>query len=54
VYNENDVDVSLVRLFTARIELGEFDAEAQVPWVTAARQRSRTLSALAPGRVDDG
>jgi beta-glucosidase len=43
VYNENDVDVSLVRLFTARIELGEFDAEAQVPWVTAARQR------LAPG-----
>ena len=42
-YNENDVDVSLVRLFTARIELGEFDAEDQVPWVAAARHR------LAPG-----
>jgi beta-glucosidase len=43
VYTENDVDVSLVRLFTARIELGEFDAEADVPWVAAARAR------LAPG-----
>ena len=43
VYNANDVDVSLVRLFTARIELGEFDAEDQVPWVAAARAR------LAPG-----
>jgi beta-glucosidase len=43
VYNENDVDVSLVRLFTARIELGEFDAQDKVPWVVAARRR------LAPG-----
>jgi beta-glucosidase len=43
VFNINDVDVSLVRLFTARIELGEFDAEDQVPWVAAARAR------LAPG-----
>lgn len=42
-YNENDVDVSLVRLFAARISLGEFDAETQVPWVVAARKR------LAPG-----
>ncbi|MFD0522608.1 glycoside hydrolase family 3 C-terminal domain-containing protein [Paractinoplanes durhamensis] len=43
IYNENDVDVSLVRLLTARIATGEFDAEAQVPWVAAARAR------LAPG-----
>ena len=27
VYNEGDVDTSLVRLFTARIETGEFDAQ---------------------------
>jgi len=39
LYTENDVDVSLVRLFTARIELGEFDAENSVPWVAAARKR---------------
>jgi beta-glucosidase len=39
LYTENAVDVSLVRLFTARIELGEFDAENQVPWVAQARQR---------------
>ena len=39
VYTENDVDVSLVRLFTARIELGEFDRPDQVPWVAAARRR---------------
>ena len=37
IYNVGDVDTSLVRLFTARIETGEFDAEAQVPWVAAAR-----------------
>jgi beta-glucosidase len=43
VYNEGDVDVSLVRLFTARIETGEFDAENAVPWVRKARKR------LAPG-----
>lgn len=43
VYNEGDVDVSLVRLFTARIKTGEFDQENHVPWVRAARSR------LAPG-----
>jgi beta-glucosidase len=43
VYNENDVDVSVVRLFAARIALGEFDAEGRVPWVAQARKR------LAPG-----
>jgi beta-glucosidase len=42
-YTENDVDVSLVRLFAARIALGEFDGESQVPWVAQARAR------LAPG-----
>jgi beta-glucosidase len=36
-YNIGDVDTSVVRLFTARIETGEFDAESQVPWVAAAR-----------------
>jgi beta-glucosidase len=38
-FNVGDVDTSLVRLFTARIETGEFDDEAQVPWVQAARER---------------
>ncbi len=38
-FNINDVDVSLVRLFTARIETGEFDDQSSVPWVTAARAR---------------
>jgi beta-glucosidase len=42
-YSENDMDVSLVRLFAARISLGEFDSESQVPWVAQARAR------LAPG-----
>jgi beta-glucosidase len=37
VYNTGDVDTSVVRLFTARIETGEFDAEDQVPWVRQAR-----------------
>jgi len=36
-YNIGDVDTSLVRLFTARIETGEFDTESQVPWVAKAR-----------------
>ena len=43
VYNVGDVDTSVVRLFTARIRTGEFDAETAVPWVRAARAR------LAPG-----
>lgn len=35
---ENNLDVSLERLFTARMELGEFDAAAgAVPWVNQAR-----------------
>lgn len=38
-YNVGDVDTSLTRLFTARIETGEFDSEGQVPWVRAARKR---------------
>jgi beta-glucosidase len=37
-YNIGDVDTSLVRLFTARIETGEFDAQGEVPWVAAARR----------------
>ena len=37
VYNVGDVDTSVVRLFTARIETGEFDSEARVPWVRQAR-----------------
>ncbi|MRK03211.1 family 3 glycosyl hydrolase [Aeromicrobium sp. S22] len=43
LYTENDVDVSVVRLFTARMRLGEFDDESKVPWVREARKR------LAPG-----
>lgn len=43
VYNVGDVDVSLVRLFTARIRTGEFDKQSAVPWVREARRR------LAPG-----
>ncbi|MGH3424661.1 MAG: glycoside hydrolase family 3 C-terminal domain-containing protein, partial [Nocardioidaceae bacterium] len=38
-YDENDVDVSVTRLFTARIRTGEFDAEQEVPWVREARER---------------
>ena len=38
-FNIGDVDTSLVRLFSARIETGEFDAENGVPWVKAARAR---------------
>ena len=36
-YNEAYLDASLVRLFTTRFALGEFDAD--VPWVRAARAR---------------
>jgi len=36
-YNIGDVDTSVIRLFTARIETGEFDSESMVPWVAAAR-----------------
>ena len=40
-FTENDVDTSLVRLFTARMQLGEFDVALgqDVPWVTQARAR---------------
>ncbi len=37
VFNVNDMDTSLARLFTARMELGEFDNVAAEPWVKAAR-----------------
>jgi beta-glucosidase len=38
-YSVNDLDTSLVRLFTARMRLGEFDNIAREPWVAAARAR---------------
>ena len=38
-FNVNDLDVSLTRLFTARMALGEFDPPEDVPWVTEARDR---------------
>jgi beta-glucosidase len=38
-FSVNDLDTSLVRLFTARMELGEFDNVAAEPWVAAARSR---------------
>lgn len=37
VYNEQDLDTSLVRLFTARMQLGEFGHISSEPWVRAAR-----------------
>ncbi len=37
VFNVNDMDTSLVRLFTTRMRLGEFDDVANEPWVKAAR-----------------
>jgi beta-glucosidase len=36
-FNANDMDTSLVRLFTARMKLGEFDNVSNEPWVRAAR-----------------
>ncbi|WP_031469640.1 glycoside hydrolase family 3 protein [Sciscionella sediminilitoris] len=39
VYGQNFVDTSLVRLFTERIRLGEFDPPERNPWVRAARER---------------
>ncbi len=36
-YNVNDTDTSLVRLFTARMELGEFGNVNSEPWVRQAR-----------------
>ena len=38
-FSVNDLDTSLVRLFTARMQLGEFDNVASEPWVAAARAR---------------
>jgi beta-glucosidase len=38
-YNVNDMDASLVRLFTARIETGEFDNVNAEPWVLRARSQ---------------
>lgn len=43
IFNVGDMDTSLVRLFTARMKLGEFDNVANEPWVKAARAR------VAPG-----
>ncbi|WP_026695409.1 glycoside hydrolase family 3 C-terminal domain-containing protein [Peribacillus kribbensis] len=37
-FSENEVDTSLIRLFTARMELGEFDDANSVPWVNEARK----------------
>ncbi|MBA8823727.1 beta-glucosidase [Saccharopolyspora lacisalsi] len=38
-YTENFMDASLVRMFTVRIKLGEFDDPNRVPWVQRARER---------------
>jgi beta-glucosidase len=38
-FNVNDLDMSAVRLFTARMKTGEFDDPLTVPWVTQARSR---------------
>lgn len=39
IHTVNDLDVSATRLFTTRMQLGEFDPDANVPWVNAARAR---------------
>ncbi|HVZ37395.1 MAG TPA: glycoside hydrolase family 3 C-terminal domain-containing protein, partial [Polyangiaceae bacterium] len=39
IYGENEVDVSALRVLATRFHLGEFDAEENVPWVSAARAR---------------
>ncbi|WP_437676775.1 glycoside hydrolase family 3 C-terminal domain-containing protein [Sorangium sp. So ce131] len=39
IFNENDVDPLVTRLFAARVRLGEFDDDAGVPWVVQARAR---------------
>jgi len=39
VFNENDVDTSVVRLFAARIRQGELDDPNRVPWIVQARAR---------------
>ena len=38
LFTINDVDTALLRLFTARMQLGEFDDPDKVPWVVKARQ----------------
>ncbi|MHA6802613.1 glycoside hydrolase family 3 C-terminal domain-containing protein [Salinifilum ghardaiensis] len=38
-YTEHFLDASLVRMFTTRIRLGEFDSDANNPWVQRARER---------------
>src|SRR3954452_10960533 len=38
-FSVNDIDAALVRLFTARMKLGEFDDPAAVPWIAQARAR---------------
>ena len=38
-YNVEDMNTSLVRLFTARMQLGEFDNVNAEPWVRGARAR---------------
>jgi beta-glucosidase len=41
LFTENDVDTALLRLFTARMQLGEFDYDLgiDVPWITQAQER---------------
>ncbi|NHD16990.1 MULTISPECIES: glycoside hydrolase family 3 C-terminal domain-containing protein [unclassified Actinopolyspora] len=39
VYTANFMDASLIRMFTIRIKLGEFDDPEKVPWVQRARER---------------
>ena len=41
LHTVNDLDVSAMRLFTARMQLGEFDPDGDVPWVTGPRARAR-------------
>jgi beta-glucosidase len=44
IYNTGDLDESLLHLFTARMETGEFDRVNSEPWVTRARAALRGVS----------
>jgi beta-glucosidase len=42
LHTVNDLDTSATRLFTNRMKLGEFDADANVPWLNQAIARNKS------------
>ncbi len=47
-FNVNDLDTSAVRLFTARMETGEFDDPTTVPWVRRPARACRAGPTATP------